>query len=229
MTTEARTALAARPAARLLGSALVALVALAAGGCRQDMHDGPKYEPLEASAFFPDGKSARDPVPGTVAHGHLVENAAFTTGLDAAGKPLTEIPMKVDLALLERGRQRFDIYCSPCHGRLGNGRGMIVRRGYKQPQSFDVERLRTSPIGYFFDVQTNGFGQMPSYAFLVPPADRWAIAAYIRALQYSQNARLADLSAADRQALATIPAGTAGAPPASDEEATEGGAETPEH
>jgi mono/diheme cytochrome c family protein len=230
-----RSTLVLRPARSLERLFAVAILALLAVGCRQDMHDGPKYEPLEASALFPDGKSARDPVPGTVARGQLVEDAAFTTGLDAAGKPLTEVPVKVDLALLERGRERFDIYCSPCHGRLGNGRGMIVRRGYKQPRSFHLERLRTAPVGYFFDVATNGFGQMPSYSFLVPPADRWAIAAYIRALQFSQSAHLADLPDADRQALAQLPAAAAGEAAAAGgvaakgEAPPEGGGETPEH
>lgn len=182
--------------------------------CRQDMHDAPRYDPLEASRLFPDGASARPTVAGTVARGQLRPDAAFNTGLDAGGAPVAVIPLPVDRALLRRGRERFDIFCSPCHGRLGDGRGMIVRRGYKQPQSFHLERLRAAPVGYFFDVQSNGFGQMPSYAFLVPPEDRWAIAAYIRVLQLSQAARLADLGAVDRAGLAAL---AEGSPPASGE------------
>jgi mono/diheme cytochrome c family protein len=199
---------------------LVGALALLAPACRQDMHDAPKYEPLEASAFFPDGRASRHPVEGTVARGQLARDPALLTGIGADGNPVSRIPLTVDRALLERGRERFDIFCSPCHGRLGDGQGMIVRRGYKQPQSFHVERLRTSPVGYFFDVQTNGFGQMPSYASLVSPEDRWAIAAYVRVLQFSQHARLAALTEADRAELARL-GEEAGAPAAG--ETGEGG------
>lgn len=191
------------------------VLAIFALGCRQDMHDAPRYDPLEESKFYPDGRSAREPVAGTVARGHLNEDVAFHTGKTAAGQWLAEPPVEVDLALLRRGQERFNIFCAPCHDQLGSGRGLIVRRGYKQPTTYHSERLRTVPIGYFVDTITNGFGQMPSYAAQVKPADRWAIAAYIRALQLSQNAPAAVLSAADRQALAagSAPAAGAGAQP----------------
>jgi mono/diheme cytochrome c family protein len=171
------------------------------------MHDQPRYEPLEASKFFADGMASRQLPEGTVARGHLDADVLFYAGKDAAGQPSAELPMPADGKLLVRGQERFDIYCSPCHGRLGDGMGMVARRGFKQPPSFHDERLRTSPVGYYFDVMTHGFGVMPSYAAAVPPADRWAIAAYIRALQLSQRAHLADLGPADRAALLALPAG----------------------
>jgi mono/diheme cytochrome c family protein len=189
-------------------------VALLALGCRQDMHDQPRYEPLEASKFFADGMASRQLPEGTVARGHLGEDVAFSTGKDAAGNVVAELPVPATgqalKQLLERGHQRFDIYCSACHGRLGDGHGMAVRRGFKQPPSFHDERLVNSPVGYYFDVMTHGFGVMPSYAPSIPPEDRWAIAAYVRALQLSQRAHLADLTPADR---ASVEQGIA-APPA---------------
>ncbi len=200
-----------RVGARVLAG--VALL-LATGGCRQDMHDAPRYDALEKSSFYADGRSARDPMAGTVARGHLNEDTVLLTGRTPDGKFATAAPMPLDLALLQRGQERFNIFCSPCHDRVGTGNGMIVRRGYKQPQTYHSDRLRDQPLGYFVDVMSNGFGQMPSYAHQVPPRDRWAIAAYIRALQYSQNARLAELSADDRQQIAAAgsrPAGEAGA------------------
>ncbi len=196
-------------ASTLLGATAVACLLLA--GCRQDMHDAPRFDPLEKTNLYADGRSARYPVAGTVARGHLNEDAVFFTGKDAGGQLVATLPMKVDAPLLKRGQERYNIFCSPCHDQLGTGNGMIVRRGYKQPQTYHSERLRTQPVGYFFDVMTNGFGQMPSYAAQVPAKDRWAIAAYIRVLQLSQNAHLAELSPADRQALANagqaVPAG----------------------
>jgi mono/diheme cytochrome c family protein len=179
------------------------------------MHDQPRYEPLEASKFFADGMASRQLPEGTVARGHLGADLAFATGKDAAGAALATLPVAVDRGLLLRGHQRFDIFCSPCHGRLGDGKGMAARRGFKQPPSFHDDRLRNSPVGYYFDVMTHGFGVMPSYAVAVPPADRWAIAAYIRALQLSQRAHLADLEPADQAAIAAT--ATAGAPPAAAE------------
>jgi mono/diheme cytochrome c family protein len=180
---------------------LTAVLALAAmPGCRQDMHDQPKYQPFEASTFFADGRASRPRVPGTIARGRLDADPLYVTGKSDAG--LSDVfPAPVTRATLERGHQRFDIYCSPCHDRAGNGRGMIVLRGYKQPTSLHDERLRTSPPGYFFDVITNGFGVMPSYAAQVPVEDRWAIAAYIRALQLSQHATLAEVPDDQRAAL----------------------------
>jgi mono/diheme cytochrome c family protein len=164
------------------------------------MHDQPKYQPMERSAFFNDQRAARPPVPGTVARGHLDEDAAFFTG-NSGGKPVETVPLPVTRELLLRGRERFDIYCSPCHDRVGTGRGMIVQRGFKRPPTFHQDRLREVPDGYIFQVISNGFATMPSYAAQVPPRDRWAIIAYIRALQYSQHASFADLPAEERAKL----------------------------
>jgi mono/diheme cytochrome c family protein len=151
------------------------LVALLAG-CEQDMADQPRYDPLSDSKSFPDGKSAREPVAGTV------EREA-----DLADIPDT-IPVPVTAALLQHGRERFEIFCSPCHGRAGDGRGMVVERGFPAPPSFHQDALRMAPDRHFYDVITSGYGVMYSYAARVPPADRWAIVAYIRALQYSRHA-----------------------------------------
>jgi mono/diheme cytochrome c family protein len=164
------------------------------------MRDQHRYEPLEASAFFDDGRSARPPVPGTVARGQLRADEALTTGR-VDGKLLEEIPLEVTDSTLARGRERFEIFCSPCHGRTGTGQGMVVRRGFRQPQTFHSHRLRQMPVGYFFDVMTNGYGVMSSYAHMVPVEDRWAIAAYVRALQLSQYAPVDRLPGDDRKRL----------------------------
>ena len=169
-------------------------------GCRQDMHDQPKYIPLRESSFFSDSRSARPVVEGTVARGHLRDDELTYTG-KVDGKDAAVFPMAVDARVMARGRERFDIYCSPCHGRTGQGDGMVVLRGYRRPPSFHQDRLRDAPVGHFFDVMTNGFGAMASYASRVPPADRWAIAAYIRALQLSQHAVLSDAPADVRRRL----------------------------
>ena len=196
---------------RSRGAALLLLVALSAtAACRQDMHDQPKVKPFGASRFYADGRASRDPVPGTVARGQLRADAdLLTTGLGPDGKPSGETPFPITADVLRRGRQRFDIYCSPCHGRLGDGSGPIVRRGFRRPTSLHAERLRAMPIGYFVDVATKGFGVMAPYASQVPPDDRWAIAAYIRALQLSQSAPADVLSPAD---VASFGAGAAAAP-----------------
>lgn len=158
-----------------------------------DMYDEPRFEPLEASTFFDDGTSARPLVAGTVARGDLREDEAFYTG-KIDGKYVTELPLELDHKLLARGQERFNIYCSPCHGRVGDGNGMIVQRGFRHPPSFvSTERLLNSPVGHFYDVISNGFGAMPSYASRVEPRDRWAIVAYIRALQRSQNGSIDDV------------------------------------
>jgi mono/diheme cytochrome c family protein len=177
------------------------------------MHNQAKMKPYRQSRFFADGQGSRLPVADTVARGQLREDEVFHTGQTADGELLAEIPMPVTRELLSRGRQRFDVFCSPCHGRLGDGRGMVVRRGYKQPVSFHDPRLVASPAGYFYDVITNGFTIMPSYAAQIAPQDRWAIVAYLRALQLSQGAHLAELPAADREAVAraAAAAGEAGA------------------
>ena len=180
------------------------LLASTAGGCRQDMHDQPKYQPLERSAFFADGRASRPRVPGTVARGHLDADTLLVTG-KIDGKPSETFPVPVTRATIDRGHQRYDVYCSPCHDRVGTGRGMIVQRGYKQPPTFHSDRLRTVPDGYFFQVMTNGFATMPSYAPQVTAADRWAIVAYIRALQYSQHARLDDVPESERAKLGAAP------------------------
>ena len=176
--------------------------ALLLGGCRQDMHDQPKYEPLEASELFADGAASRPPVEGTVARGLLREDSRLYRGMEADGSFVAEIPLPVTAQMVARGRERFEIFCSPCHGRTGDGQGMIVRRGFKRPESFHVERLREVRDGYLYDVITNGFGQMSSYAVQVKPADRWAIVAYVRALQLGRRAPLEMLTAAERRRLA---------------------------
>jgi mono/diheme cytochrome c family protein len=165
------------------------------------MYDQAKAKPLSESEFFANGQSARPVPPDTVARGFLREDKAMYAGLGPDGKFVKELPVPLTRALMLRGRERFDIFCSPCHGKQGNGLGMIVERGFKQPSSFHDDRLRQQPIGYFFDVITNGFGQMSSYAPQVPPEDRWAIAAYVRALQFSQNAPVGELSQEDRAKL----------------------------
>jgi mono/diheme cytochrome c family protein len=174
--------------------AFVTLSAAAAGssGCRQDMHDQPKYIPLRQSSFFGDDRSARPLVAGTVARGTLHADSLLQSG-KADGKDSTVFPFAVDARVMERGRERFNIYCSPCHGRTGLGDGMIVRRGFRRPPSFHQDRLRNAPVGQLFDVITNGFGAMPDYAAQIAPADRWAIIAYVRALQLSEHATLADV------------------------------------
>jgi mono/diheme cytochrome c family protein len=177
-----------------------ALAFTVATGCRQDMHDQPKYVPLRGSAFFTDVRSARQPVEGTVARGHLREDALLYTG-KADGADATVFPYPVTDKVMARGHERFDVFCSPCHGRTGQGDGMIVRRGYRRPPSLHEERLRQSPVGHYFDVITNGFGAMPDYATQVKPEDRWAIVAYIRALQLSGHATLGDVPAAERDKI----------------------------
>lgn len=171
------------------------------------MQDQPKYIPLRPSSFFADGRSAR-PIPeGTVARGELRADKVFFTG-KISDQFVDKIPIPVTRALLERGQQRFDIYCSPCHGRLGNGQGMIVQRGLRRPPSYHIDRLRQVPIGYFYDIITNGFGAMADYSAQVAPRDRWAIAAYIRVLQYSQEASVNDVPP-DQQKQLSAPAAPA--------------------
>ncbi len=195
----------------LAGLALLAALAAAAScGEKQTgqlMGQQPRYEPLEPSAFFPDGRSARDPVPGTVARGHLeldahlVRGQAGPAGAGEAGGPATTFPFPVTAAVVARGRERFDVFCSPCHGRTGDGDGMVVRRGFLPPPTLHSEPMRRHPVGHFFQVITEGYGAMPSYARQIDPRDRWAIVAYVRALQLSQHARLSDVPEAERAAL----------------------------
>jgi mono/diheme cytochrome c family protein len=185
---------------------LVALVAAAAlSGCRQDMHNQPKYRPLRGTAFFSDGSSSRPLIEGTVARGALHENAAFFTG-KAGNAPVRELPFKVDEAVLSRGQERYNIFCTPCHDGTGGGKGMVVLRGFKQPPSFHDERLRNADAGYFFDVMTNGFGAMPDYRMQLSARDRWNVVAYIRALQLSQHAAVADIPGGDPAKAQPVPA-----------------------
>src|SRR5260221_7452487 len=176
---------------------LCVLLTLCVSACRQDMPDQPKYVPLRESAFFGDARSARPVVPGTVARGQLHDDPLLYTGR-TNGADATVFPFRVDASVLARGRERFDIYCAPCHGRTGQGDGMIVRRGYRRPPSYHQDRLRDAPVGHFFDVITNGFGAMPDYAAQITAGDRWAIVAYVRALQLSEHTTLADVPAAER-------------------------------
>jgi cytochrome c553 len=179
---------------------VVGLLALSVA-CRQDMHDQPKYIPLRPSDFFEDGRSERPLVAGAVARGHLESDTLLYTGKGPDGKPSNEFPFPVTKEVIGRGQDRYNIYCAPCHGRLGNGDGMIVRRGYRKPPSYHIDRLRQVPNGYIYDVITNGFGAMPDYAAQIQPEDRWAIVAYVRALQLSQNASIRDLPPAARAQL----------------------------
>ena len=165
---------------------------LCCAGCHRDMRNQPRYEEFEASSFFANGQSARPLMPGTIARGQLREDTAFFTGKEDE-KLVADLPIELDRAVLLRGQSRFNIFCSPCHDMTGRGNGMIVQRGFRKPPSMHIERLRTAPAGHFFDVMTNGFGAMPSYAVPIEPADRWAIVAYVRALQLSQNASLEDV------------------------------------
>ena len=182
-----------------LGLALVGL--LVAGGCRQDMHDQPKFIPLRESDFYVDQRSARPIVEGTVARGQLNDDELLMTG-KINGQLANEFPFPVTAETLARGQEQYNIYCSPCHDRTGRGNGMVVRRGYRQPPSYHIDRLRQVPAGHFVDVMTNGFGAMPDYRAQVAPRDRWAIAAYIRALQLSEHATLNEVPPPERNALA---------------------------
>jgi mono/diheme cytochrome c family protein len=161
-------------------------------GCHDDMYNQPRYEPLERSDFFDDHRASRPLVAGTVVYRAERTDDVLHTGRED-GELATELPIELTAALLRRGQERFNIYCSVCHARTGDGNGMIVQRGYRQPPTYHSDRLRGAPIGHFFDVMTNGFGAMPSYALQVPTEDRWAIAAYIRALQLSQYATADEL------------------------------------
>ena len=194
--------------ARRARGLLVAVLLLAAAGCRQDMHNQPKAIPLRESMFFKDTSSARPVVEGTIARGTLQDDAAFFTG-KAGGLAVEALPFALTADVLDRGEQRFNIYCTPCHGLSGNGDGMIVRRGYRQPPSYHIDRLRAVPLGHFYDVMTNGFGAMPDYRAQISPRDRWAIAAYVRALQLSQHTPAAELSSEERQKLSQPAAGAA--------------------
>jgi mono/diheme cytochrome c family protein len=198
-------------------AALVAAVCCFSAGCVQEMADQPRYKPLAASSAFPNGAASRPPVPGTVARGQLQLDNVFFVG-KSNGQLVTELPARAlegtsMSKLLHRGQDRFDVFCSHCHGQVGGGTGgsdemrtevgMVVLRGFPMPPTFHQPRLREAPIGHLFDVMTNGLGRMPAHGYLMPAEDRWAIALYIRALQFSQNAPRDRLSTADLDALNT--------------------------
>jgi mono/diheme cytochrome c family protein len=173
-------------------------------GCRQQMAETGREKPLDHSAFFDDQRVARPLVPGSVARGQLKADTAFYTG--KVGDALVDqLPVPLTEELLARGRDRFEIFCTPCHGRVGTGEGAVTKRGLRPPPSYHIQRLREAPVGHFFDVMTNGFGIMPDYAGQVPPADRWAIASYIRALQVSQGIPVAELTPEERAKLDAPP------------------------
>jgi hypothetical protein len=181
--------------------ALAGTVLLAA--CRLDMQVQPRVNPLAKSDFFPDQRSARPPVEGTVARGQLHEDAYFYTG-KIGNSPGDYLPFPVTREVLDRGRERYNIFCAPCHSRVGDGNGFVPSRGFaRTPPSFHIPRLQKAPAGYFYDVITEGFGTMPDYASQIPARDRWNIVAYVRALQLSQNATMADVPAG--QSVPTVP------------------------
>ncbi|MEO6401287.1 MAG: cytochrome c [Vicinamibacteria bacterium] len=173
---------------------------LLGAACRQDMHNQPKAKPQSKSAFFADGRTGRMPIEGTVAQGDLREDDRLYRGR-VDGKFVTSFPFAIDFAVLERGHERYNIFCSPCHGQTGLGNGMVVQRGHKIPPSYHIERLRNEVPGYWFDVVTNGYGAMYGYAAQIPVKDRWAIAAYIKALQLSRLATLEQIPEAEREAV----------------------------
>ena len=207
-------------------------------GCRRDMQDQPKIKPLRGSSFFSNGLGSRQPIQGTIPRGYLRENAEFYTGKKSGSNSATanatpaqqqiaapqqqppggqansfpddvvDFPIPVTKDVVQRGRDRYNIFCSACHGMTGNGDGMIVRRGFRRAASFNDDRLRQAPVGHFFDAMTNGWGAMPAYAPQIPVQDRWAIIAYIRALQASQqNTAAASASPAPSPSPTPAPGG----------------------
>jgi Cytochrome C oxidase, cbb3-type, subunit III len=183
------------PVERSSTAVLLAALLLLTASCRLDMHVQPRENPLARSDFYPDHRSARPLVEGTVARGDLRADTYFYTG-KIGNNPGDAMPFAVTREVLDRGRERFNIFCAPCHSRLGDGKGFVPSRGFsRQPPSFHIVRLEKAPLGYFFDVITNGFGIMPDYASQIPARDRWNIIAYVRALQLSQNATMADVPA----------------------------------
>jgi mono/diheme cytochrome c family protein len=192
--------------------ALVVAAAAFLAGCRQDMHDTPRYEPYEASTFFGDGRASRTPPTGTVARGQLRADDHLYTGM-VNGALAETFPFEISHSDIQRGQQRYNVFCAPCHGQLGDGNGMVVQRGLRQAATYHQDRLREEPAGYFFDVITNGFGAMQGYAEQVPVRDRWLIAAYIRALQFSQQAPLDAVRPGDRPRLDQTPEEQLAPPP----------------
>jgi hypothetical protein len=181
-------------------AALAGLVAVFLAGCRLDMHIQPKYLPYEPTTFFSDGRSERQPVPGTVARGQLHLDDLLFTGMEN-GAEADRFPFPISRADLDRGRERYNVYCTPCHDYSGTGNGTIVQRGFPHPPSFHIDRLRQAPVGHFYGVMTNGFGRMYSYSDRLDTGDRWRVAAYIRVLQLSRNATVQDVPDANRADL----------------------------
>ncbi len=179
---------------------IIVLVCLVLSACRQDMHDQPRFEPLEKNSFFRDNRASRPVVAGTVARGQLRIDEHFYEG-KKSGELVNSFPYPITEKVLQRGRERFDIFCSPCHDKTGSGHGMIVERGFRPPPSFHIDRLREMPVGHFYDVITNGLGAMYSYSERIPPKDRWAIVAYIRVLQLSHNMMIEETPEDIRQQL----------------------------
>ena len=210
------------PTDRLLTSALL-LAAL--GACRQDMHDQLKMEPLEETTLFEDGRASRHPPKGTIPRGHLKSDRhlhygreALTTPTDgpddgSTGELVNALPYPVTKPMLERGQERYNIYCAPCHAQTGNGDGMIVRRGFSKPPSLHDDKVKNAKLGHLYDVIRRGIGSMPAYATQIPVNDRWAIVAYIRALQLSKSAKLDDVPAAQRPNLSAGPSVKPPTPP----------------
>ena len=201
-----RVALRLNDPARVLLAALLLLLAI---GCRQDMHDQPRFEPLERSSFFDDRKAGRIQVAGTVARGELNEDQHLHTGL-VGDDFATTFPFAMTREDLDRGRERFDIMCSPCHGRVGHGDGMVVQRGFRAPPSYHTKRMRDMPPGHFFDVTTNGFGAMGDFSDRLSVEDRWRVAAYIRVLQLSQSATIDQLPSEVQSEFRSAVGGAAG-------------------
>jgi mono/diheme cytochrome c family protein len=218
---------------------IVLILLVGTAGCRQDMQDQPKMKPFRGTSFFGDGLSSRQPIEGTIPRGYLRDDVEYFTGKKAKSSTATaaasttpqqqtagtkppaptqgndfpddvvEFPIPINEEVITRGHERFNIFCSVCHGLTGNGDGMIVRRGFRRAASFNDDRLRQAPAGHFFDAMTNGWGAMPSYASQIPVQDRWAIVAYIRALQLSQQnpAAAASASPAPSASPSPTPAG----------------------
>ncbi len=184
-----------------LWAGLTAMLLAGGAGCKQKMSYQPRYDPLERSEIFTDRTSARPAPAGTVARGFLRDNPGLFLGRKENGDYVTEFPFPITEAVMKRGQERFTIYCTMCHGFSGYGDGMIVQRGFSPPPSLHNPETREKSVGYYFSVITNGYGAMPGHAHQIPVSDRWAIVAYVRALQLSQNARLEDVPAAHRKDL----------------------------
>lgn len=184
---------------------LIVTAAFTGVSCRQDMHDQPRYKPLQHSSFFADGRSARPLPANTVARGHLNDTQPQYTGVDSSGRFLDTLPVAINRQMIDRGRERYGIYCSPCHGLTGDAQGMVALRGFRAPPSFHTDRARRLPAGYLFAVISNGFGGMPDYSDQIAADDRWAIVTYVRALQISREGTLADVPPDKMQDLERTP------------------------